>query len=162
MPPKYGQKQQLVKPKGSTPRLDQCQTKFIQEVTRTFLFYAQAVDSTTLTALSALAREQAAPTKSTFKKIKQFVYYAATNSKTIIMYRESEKILGAHSNASYLSESKARGRAGGHFFLSTNTAFLPNNGAVHNAAQTLKHVISLAVEAKLGALLINSKLAMQL
>ena len=67
--PKYGQKQQLDEPKDRTPRLGKRQTKFLQEVTGAFLFYAQAVLSTILTALNAIASEQAAPAKNTLKKI---------------------------------------------------------------------------------------------
>ena len=46
--------------------------------------------------------------------------------------------------------------------MSITTTFLPNNGAIHNTAQILKHVMSLAAEVELGALFINSKLMMQL
>ena len=75
------------------------------------------------------------------------------------MYHSSDMILTAHSNTSYLSEPKARSRVGGHFFMSINTAFPPNNG---NTEQVIKQVMSSAAEAKLGALYINSKLATQL
>ena len=82
--------------------------KFIQEVTGTFLFYARAMDSTMLIALSAIASEQAAPTENTLKKIKQFLLnYAATNPNAIIMYRASDIILTAYSDTSYLSKPKA-------------------------------------------------------
>jgi hypothetical protein len=43
-----------------------------------------------------------------------------THQDAIITYRASNMILAAHSDASYLSETKARSRAGGHFFLSEN------------------------------------------
>ncbi len=39
-------------------------------------------------------------------------------------------VLAGHSNALYLSKSKARSRVGGHFFMSNNTAKPPNNGAI--------------------------------
>ena len=95
-------------------------------------------------------------------KVKQFLNYATTNPDTIIMYLASNTVLALHSNASYLIEPKARIRAGGHFFMSTNTGFPPNNGTVHNTAQILKHIISSAMEAELGKLFINSKLTTQL
>ena len=53
-------------------------------------------------------------------------------------------------------------QAEGAFFMSTNTTFPQNNGAIHDTAKVIKHIMSLAVEAKLGALFINSKLATQL
>ena len=55
------QKQQFVEPEDATPILSKKIMKFIQEVTSTFLFYAHTVDSTMLTALSAIAGEQAKP-----------------------------------------------------------------------------------------------------
>ena len=66
-------------------------------------------------------------------------------------------VLAIHSNASYLSESKARSRAGGHFYLSDNPKFPPNNGAVLNLSTIIDAVMSSAAETKLGALYINAR-----
>ena len=63
-------------------------------------------------------------------------------------------MLAAHSDASYLSEPKARSRAGGHFFLSNNVEMPSNNGAILNIAHIIKHVMSSATEAELAALYI--------
>ena len=57
VPPKYGQKQQLVEPEYTAPHLDKKTTKFIKDITGTFLFYACAIDSTMLTAFSAITAE---------------------------------------------------------------------------------------------------------
>jgi hypothetical protein len=66
-------------------------------------------------------------------------------------------VLVVHSDASYLSEPKARSRAGGHFFMSSDTTDPQNNGAVLNIAQLIKAVMSSAAEAELGALYINAR-----
>ncbi len=58
-----GEKIQLANPLDTSPPLDEAEKKFIQEVTGVFLYLAQAVDSTMLTALSSLASKQAAPTE---------------------------------------------------------------------------------------------------
>ena len=155
-------KQQFVEPEDITPSLNKKTTKFIQEVSDTFLFYVWAINSTMLAALSAIVSEQAKPTENTLMKVKQFLEYVATNLEAIIKYQASNMILATHSNTSYLSEPKTTSRVSGHFFMSTNTAFPPNNGAIHITAQVIQHVISLAVEAKLGMLFIISKLATQL
>jgi hypothetical protein len=63
-------------------------------------------------------------------------------------------VLAVHSNASYLSKPKACSRAGGHFFLSSNTTAPPNNGAVLNIAHIIKNVMSSATEAELAGLYI--------
>jgi hypothetical protein len=66
-------------------------------------------------------------------------------------------ILAVHSDASYLSKPKAHSRAGGHFFLSTNTQLLENNGAILNIAHIIKNVMSLVTEAELAALYIMAR-----
>ena len=141
------------------PPLSKDDKKYIMQVTGTFLFYARAVDSTMLTALSALATEQANPTEETMKRCKQFLDYAASQEDAILTYRASDMILAIHSDASYLSEPKARSRAGGHFFLSSDEDIPRNNGAVLNISQVIKAVMSSAAEAEMGALFINAKTA---
>jgi hypothetical protein len=74
-----------------------------------------------LTALGSLAMQQANPTVNTIK-VRQFLDYAATHPDAIITYHASNMVLAGHSNALYLLESKARSRAGGHFFMSTDMA----------------------------------------
>jgi hypothetical protein len=108
-----------------------------------------------LTALGSLATQQANPTVNTMIKVRQFLDYAATHLDAIVTYHTSDMVLAGHSNASYLSESKARSRAGGHFFMSTNTARSPNNGAVLIIAQIIKAVMTSAAETEIGALYIN-------
>jgi hypothetical protein len=103
-----------------------------------------------------LATQQATPTKNRMKKIKQFLDYASTNPDAVVTYHASNMVLAGHSDASYLSESNARSRAGGHFFMSNDVEFPPNNGAVSTISQIIiKAVMSLAAEAKVGALFIN-------
>ena len=158
IPIKYGAKVQYAEPEDSSPLLNKADQKFIQEVTGTFLYYARAIDSTMLTALSALASEQAKPTQRTMAKCKQFLDYAASQEDAVVTYKASDMKLAIHSDASYLSEPKARSRAGGYFFLTKNANSTdPNNGAVLNVAQIIKAVMSSAAEAELGALFINAK-----
>ena len=66
-------------------------------------------------------------------------------------------ILAAHSDAGYLNESNARSRAGGHIFLSSDSQYPENNGAILNVAQIIKNVMSSATEAELAALYIVAK-----
>jgi hypothetical protein len=66
-------------------------------------------------------------------------------------------ILGVHSNASYLSEPKARSRVGGHFFLSDGTDEAPPNSAILNTSHIIKSVMSSAAEAELGALYLHQR-----
>jgi hypothetical protein len=51
-----------------------------------------------------------------------------------------------------LSKPKAQSRAGGQFFLSSNTPVPPNKGVVLNIAHIIKNVMSSATEAELAGL----------
>ena len=126
----------------------------MQEFVGTFLYYARALDVTELSALGLLSTQQASPTENTMKKVKQFLDYAATHPDAIITYHASDMVLAGHSDASYLSKTKSRSRAGGHFFMSSDTADPPNNGAVLTTSQVIKTVLSSAAEAEVGALFI--------
>ena len=109
-----------------------------------------------LTALLAIASAQAEPMEETMTRCKQFLDYAATHQDAILTYKASDMVLVIHSDASYLIEPKARSRAGGHFFLSSDCDDPADNGAVLNLAQLIKAVMSSAAEAELGALYINA------
>ena len=76
--PNYGAKQKFAEAESNEPVLGKENKKYIQQVLRTFLYYARAVDPTMLVALSAIASEQASPKKSTMKKLDQFLDYAAS------------------------------------------------------------------------------------
>ena len=155
--PNYGAKQQFAKIESDEPILGDDDKKYIQQVLGTFLFYARAVDSTMLVALSAIASEQATPTESTMNKVKLFLDFAASQEEAIVTYRASDMVLAIHSDASYLSEPKARSRAGGHFFMSSDSENPANNGAVLNIAQIIKAVMTSAAEAEIGAMFINGR-----
>ena len=112
-----------------------------------------------LVALSAIASQQADPTQYTMNKTLQFLDYVATHPDAILTFHASNMTLNVHSDASYLTEPKARSRAGGHFYMSDNSKCPPNNGAFHNIAQIIKSVMSSAAEAEIGALFLNSRQA---
>eukprot|EP00804_Cyclotella_cryptica_P012521 CCRYP_017704-RA/>CCRYP_017704-RA protein AED:0.43 eAED:0.43 QI:0/0/0/1/0/0/2/0/258 len=116
-PRTYGSKQQLCATADTSPALGKQQKTFVQEVIGVFLYYARAVDCTMLTALGSLATQQAKPTTTTLDRVSQFLDYALSHPNAGVTYRASD-VIAAQSDASYLSESNARSRAGGHFFLS--------------------------------------------
>ncbi len=87
----------------------------------------------------------------------QLLDYCATQEEAIITYSASKMILAVHSDAGYCNEKKLRSQVGGHFPLSNNDEFPPNNGAILTVATVIKAVMSSAVEAELGALYLNAK-----
>jgi hypothetical protein len=151
---KYGAKIQYAKQESTAPPTE---NKFIQKVCGKFLFYGRAIDSTVLTPISAIASQSANPTKETLAHTNQLLDYLATQEDAVLTYNRSEMIMAVHSDASYLCEPKAKSRAGGHFFMSTNAEIPTNNGAILNIAHIIKHIMTSATEAELAALYIMAR-----
>ena len=76
--------------------------------------------------------------------------------RATIRYYASEMMLKIHSDASYLSEVRARSCTQGHFSLDP---FLVNTsqGKIYVHSGILKFVVASAAEAELGALFPNTK-----
>jgi hypothetical protein len=157
VPPNYGAKTQYATNEVDAPEVSAEEKTYIQQVLGTFLYYARAVDCTMLVALGSIATEQAKPTKKTLEKVDQLLDYAASQETAVLTFHASDMVLAIHSDALYLSESKARSRAGGHFFLSSDVEFPSNNGAVLTVAQIIKAVMASAAEAEIGAMYINAR-----
>ena len=100
-----------------------------------------------LVILSAVPSSQAAPTEATMEKSKYFLEYAASHPYAILSYSVSDMVGAAHSDASHLTKPKARGTAGGIFFMSNNTENPENNGAVLTIAKIIKNVMTSAADA---------------
>jgi hypothetical protein len=157
IPIQYGAKKQYAMQELHTPLLDNKAKWFIQQVCGKFLFLGRAVDSTLLCLISTNASQSSKPTKDTMQQTLQLLNYLATQEDAVLSYHTSNMVLAVHSNASYLSKPKACSRAGGHFFLSNDTAIPPNNGAVLNIAHIIKNVMSSATEAELAGLYIMAR-----
>ena len=123
-----------------------------------------------LPALNTLAEQQSIPTKNTEAAINHFLDYAATNPSTIIQYKASDIILHIKSDASYLSDPRARSRTGRHYCLSSLTTDPkqypnlppPENGPIHTECRILNHVVASASEAEVGGLFHNGQTAVTL
>jgi hypothetical protein len=76
-----------------------------------------------------------------------------------LRYHASDMILNIHSDASYLSEREAKSRAGGFFYMGSNTdkANRLTSGAILIISTVLKHVMSSADEAEICAVFLNAK-----
>ncbi len=68
-----------------------------------------------LVSLSDIAADQAKPTQRTMKRCHQLLDYMHSNPNAVILFQASDMILNVHSDASYLSVSRAQSRAGGYF-----------------------------------------------
>ncbi len=165
--PIYGSRQQFAQ-HDSTPFVDAKHKLRLQEVLGTLLYYARAVDGTMIPAIGTIATQQATPTQATMRDLTQLLNYCATHPDAIIRYTKSDMHLWVESDASYLSETKARSRYAGYHYLSSKppdpckapAADAPQprlNGPINIPAKILREVVSSAAEAELGGLFYNGK-----
>ena len=160
VPPTYGARVQFAEPEDDTPVLPEERLKLIQQVVGVFLYYAIAIDNKILVALSNIGSEQSKATSKTMDEVQQLLDYLASNPNAIIRYHASGMILLIHSDASYLSVTKARIRASGVFFLSdpkpnaiTFSNYTPIlNGFIFIMYKILRNIMASASEAEYGAL----------
>ena len=118
-----------------------------------------------LPALNTPAEQKSSPNKNTEAAITHLLHYAATNLAVIIQYKYSDMILHIDSDASFLSDPRARSRTGGHYYLisiSTDLKKIPNlpppeNGPIHMECRILKHVVASAANAEVRGLLKNGQ-----
>jgi hypothetical protein len=164
-PIQFGVRSQLTETPDTSPPMSVAQIKRLQQIAGVFLYYARAVDSSMLVALGSLAALQTKATQKLEAAITQFLDYASSNPSATVRFRASEMVLYVHSDASYLSESGARSRAGGIFFLSGTVAKdenVPLNGAVHVTSTIMKNVLASVAEAEIAALFYNAQEACEI
>ena len=99
----YGAKAQAPLPTDDSKPLDKKGILKIQQIVGSILYYAQAVDSTVLMALSSIASEQTKATEKTHSRCHQLLDYLASNPDATIRFHKSDMIMNIHSDASYLS-----------------------------------------------------------
>jgi hypothetical protein len=160
--PVYGKAVQQLATEDNTEPLGAADTKFIQEVVGVIAYYARAVDPTMLTAVNKIGSTQANPTQAVLHETMHLLHYAATWPDAVIVYHASEMQLAMHSDASYLSETKARSRAGGiHFLTDRNKLNNPRaiNGAIDCISTIIPSVVSSAFEAEYAAMYLNATTA---
>ena len=134
------------------------QTNKLQNTVGKFLYYARAVDPTMLHILSTLASAQPIGTQATIEIMTYFLNYASSHPDAKLRYNASDMILMIESDAAYVTEPKARSRAGGHHYLGNGPLKPPIlNGPIHNVSKILRSVMSSAAEAEVGGLFHNAK-----
>ena len=159
---KWGPESQLTAPSDASKILNATAVSHLQQFVGTLLYYARAVDPTMVKALGSLAAQQSEATNTTTKRITQLLNYAASHSDVTMRYSRRGMILHISSDASYLSEPKARSCIGGHFFLDDKHEGkeIPApklNGPVHTVSNILRNVMSSSVKAEVAALFHNCK-----
>ena len=100
------------------PPLDEAGIKRIQDIVGAVLFFGRAAENKLLVTINSIVTQNAAATKSTNEAVNQMLDYLTTYPNNGIVYRASDMILAAHSDAGFHNESKGRSRSGAHIFLS--------------------------------------------
>ena len=157
MLPVFGRTVQHTKEEDTSPKPDKEGIKCAQQVTGTFFDYARAVDPTISVTLSAIVVSQSAPTEQTLEKTLFFLDYAVTHPDAILTYCVRNMVPNVYNDASCLTEPKARSRAGGHWFMSSDEECAKNNGAVLTIAKIIRNVMTSAAGAEIGVLYINAR-----
>ena len=165
--PAYGNKQQYAPLEPPSEPLLPQETKHIQSVVGTFLYYGRAIDSTILPAINDIASSQAKPTQKTKQKVQMLLDYLHTNPNATIRFYASDMILHADSDAAYPVMPGAKSRIAGYYHLSNTppinkppSPFI--NGAVHVECKALRNVVTSAAEAETAALFYNAKTIIEL
>ena len=158
VPPVMGKAAQLIRePSDEDLQLvSEEQKTYIQAVVGVFLFYSRAVDPTMLTTINKISSDQSHPTQTTMRAVERFLGYAKRYPNSHIRISESNMQMQVQSDASYLSESNARSRAGGvlYFGLRSDGSI---NGAVDNISCIIPTAVSSAAEAEYAALFLVGK-----
>ena len=148
--PQYGTMLQLKDSRDKNKLLQPDNITKLQQIIGAVLYYARDVDGTLMSTLNELASAQFKGTQANIQATKKLRDYFHTQSDATIRYCASQMQLHIHSDASYLSASKARSRVGGHFILSEKcnpTSQTKHNGAVLVVGAILKNVMASAAEA---------------
>jgi hypothetical protein len=158
-PPVYGKKSQMaMEIRGA--QISAKQKEFVQEVVGTFLYYARAVDPTMLTQLNKIATRLPEATDEILEQVQHFLGYAATFPDAVTIVKPSGMRLVVHSDASYLSETKARSRAGGVCYLTSADDDLMGHSCsspVDSMSSIIPTVVAAASEAEYAALFMNGQ-----
>ena len=156
--PTYGSKLQQLTTVDSSAELSAADTKFIQQVIGVLAYYARAVDATMITTVHKIGSQQAHPTAAIMEATQRLLQYAANYPDAVLVYHASDMHYVIHSDASYLSETNSRSRAGGLHFLTNNSTddSLLVNGALECISTIIPTVVASACEAEYAAMYLNA------
>ena len=159
----YGRKgtQQYTAAPDESNLLDPAETKYIQSLIGTFLYYGRALDGTILPALNSISTQQAQPMEQTKKKHQRLLDYLNTYPNICLRFHASDMILKIDSDAAYLVLPKAKSRIAGYFQLSNQLPIPPlHNAHILIEYRGLRHVVCSSSEAETAGLFQNAQVAL--
>ena len=145
--PIYGAATQCVDPEDNSEPITPEGITMIRKIEGTLLYYALALYSTMLVALSDIAATQSKATEKTYDDVVWLLNYAASHPTAVVQYKPSKMIMRVQSDASYLSVTKVRSRAGRYHYLSNYSEDPPDNDPIQNLCKNMTNVMALEAEA---------------
>ena len=139
------------------------ETKHVQLVTGTFLYYSCAINPTMIVALNDIAVVQSKPTQKTLQKCDRLINYAATYPNAKLRFFAGDMILHVDSDAANLVQDNACSGIAGYYILSSYPNSAPTipqlapNAPILVKCKTLCSVVASAAEAETGGLFHNGQ-----
>ena len=160
-----GKKIQKLLPEDESPLIPEQGVKFTQSTIGAALCLARIIDSTLLFACNVIATQQTKATTKTLSSCEFVLDHTSSNPDSSMAHCESDMQLWVVSDASHLSVSKSRSKAGGFNYLRNapdHAKTLPQqqkflNAPIHVEASILKPVAGAASEAEIEASCANSR-----
>ena len=152
-PPLYGARTQAPN-EDMSEALTPAETKRIQEIVGSLLFYGRGVDPTILPTVNLLASLQSLPTRHVTDIADRLLRYCARYPNNELVYHACDVTLFIQADASYLSRPKARSVAGGICYLGNKDPPNHINGAINAVNSVVPSVVASAAEAEYAALFI--------
>ena len=147
----------MVQTGDTSPSLDDKGIKIVQGIVGALVYVGISANKKLLVALISIGSQKAAATLETEDSIEQLLDYVETYPDNGIIFRKSDMILAAHADEGFITESKARSRAGDHIFILENYPKPKINGTVLTIAQIIRYVMVPAAEDEMAALYITTK-----
>lgn len=157
----YGKKgsQQYSDNPDTSPYLNAEETKLVQSIVGTFLYYGRALDGTILPALNTIGTQQAKPTKQTMKRCQRLMDSVNTYSNAFLRFYASDMVLHIDTDAAYLVLPKARSRIAGYFYCANLPKKPPmNNDPILIECKGLRRAVCLQPKLKQQVFFITLKL----
>jgi hypothetical protein len=145
-PPSYGSKTSQSEFRDETPVASQSDIDLLQTGIGKLGYIGMAVDHLILPAVSKLASIQTAPTKHNIQEFNRLLQYVATHPNPKLVYSKGNMRLVAHTDASFMSETRCRTRAADYLYLSSvGPSLSPEHPDLNGAILCTSTIIPLTI-----------------
>eukprot|EP00957_Ditylum_brightwellii_P206623 15349249-Ditylum_brightwellii.AAC.1 len=129
------------------------------------MYYMRVIDPTMITSINAIAIQQVQMMVKTLEALTHILNHCAMHPDVVVRYVASGMVLYIHLGAPFITRTKVRSRAGGHFFLSKQsmdptklpTGPVPLNGPIHTVYKVICNMMASTANAEIGMLYSNTR-----